>query len=183
MSESEEVKRLANIKSKIEKKIRDLEDEISSLKSILSIVDAQLAAKSFKPAEAIPLAPPVEIPTEFKEVLPLKSREGKVIADLHVSEHVAKIVPSKGITLNVTVPPFRSFLIARVLDAMTAKDRAETEAGKLPRDKVFGYKLVQDGDMLKELIFWNYRTQARLREIRSSTRWTFERMLEKSSVA
>jgi hypothetical protein len=66
---------------------------------------------------------------------------------------------------------------------MTAKDRAEAEAGKLPRDKVFGYKLVQDGDMLKELIFWNYRTQARLREIRSSTRWTFERMLEKSSVA
>ena len=200
MSESENVRQIADLKSKLEKRLKELEEDVADLKVMISIIDSQLFEKSFKRAETIAptpapqapvapsvapptpvtvLQPPVAIPTEFREVIPLRDKEGRLLGNLQVSDDVAKIVAGEGIVLNVNTPPFQSFLITRVLEAIAARDREEVEAGKASAGKAFGYKVVQDGDRLKEIILWNYRDQARLREVRSSARWTFERMLEK----
>ncbi|MCD6368219.1 MAG: hypothetical protein J7L38_00300, partial [Thermoproteales archaeon] len=49
----DKVKRLAEMKSYLEKKIRELEDEIGLLREMLALIDQQLARDSFKPASQL----------------------------------------------------------------------------------------------------------------------------------
>jgi len=50
--------------------------------------------------------------------------------------------------------------------------------GQLPPERVFTYNIVRQGDIIKEVVIRNV-DEERLRELKSSIRWTFEKMLEK----
>ena len=41
------------------------------------------------------------------------------------------------------------------------------------------HEILQEGDIIKEIRISNIDEDARVRELRSSIRWTFERMIEK----
>jgi hypothetical protein len=171
--EPEELKELASVKTHLERRLKELEEELKHLKLILSFVDAQLVKKSFKPAVIAPKVP------EYKQVIPLKTKTGIQLASMYVGDDHVRIVPQEGMSFNVSTPPFEAFLVNRILNAMVEKDKAEAEAGKLRPGNILSYEVVKDGDVLKEVLIRNYRSESRLREIRTSARWTFERMYEK----
>ena len=169
-----------NLRSYLEKRIQELEDETEKLQALFKIVDEVIVTKSFKKAETIPVARP-EVPSRpvFKEEIPLKTPIGMLLATIYVDEGEARIIPAEGLTFTTNTPPFQTFLLTRILEAMSIKDSEDSQRGELFQNQVFSYDTVTEGDVIKELIIRNFRTRRRLREIISSTRWTLEKMHEK----
>jgi hypothetical protein len=61
---------------------------------------------------------------------------------------------------------------------MQEKDSELVRTRQLTADKVFSYSIVREGDLIREIIILNV-DEERLRELKSSIRWTFEKMYEK----
>jgi hypothetical protein len=184
--EDSDLRRLAEMKAYLEKKISDSEHETERLKSFLQAVDSVLAEKSFKrvklPSEA-QAAPTLETggkerPTS--EVSPITTPEGVHLADLQITESELVLVPDPDTRYDVTSPPLRAFLVARVLDPIHTKDEELARAGQLSPDRVLTYEVVEDGGALKSLRVRNYGDQRRLTELRNAMRWTLRRVYEKT---
>lgn len=191
-SKDEEVRKLAEAKARIEKRIRWLEKELNHSKSILEVVNSTLAERSFKrievaepsptvPAPPAPSPPAPEVPMgEYKQVVPLKTATGVLLVNMHIGYDEVRVTPAEGLTFNVTTPPFQQFLVSRILEPMQGKDKETARTGEIPPDKIFSYNVVQDGDIIREIVIRNYREPKRLQEIKTSLRWTFDKMHEKT---
>ena len=82
-------------------------------------------------------------------------------------------------TFNRNTPPFQQFLIERVLEKMREKDVEAANKGEKSRDNIFSYELVLDGDSIRKIAI-KHVTPERVRELKSSIRWTLEKMYEKT---
>jgi hypothetical protein len=154
--EAEEVKRLLSFKKRIEKRIEKLESELKELHSILESVNSVLLAKGFKRAEVIkkptakaaPLVEeavqPTPAPTlkpetapapEFKEVIPLKTSSGELLANLYVRDNFLRVVLAEDKNFNVNTPPFNQFLVERVLAKCNKRTANWLRLGSLNRNK------------------------------------------------
>jgi len=195
MSEEETVKKLAEAKAYLEKRISELEGEISRLRSFLDVVDVTLTEKSFKRAEVpktlpppfkmpptVPAAPPpaAAAPSPYQQAYPLKTVTGVHLADVYVSDKELKIVPAPNMKYDVNSPPLRAFLIGRVLEPMQAKDRESARTGELSAERILSYRIEQDGNLLKTIVIANYGEERRLLELKNAIRWTLRRIYEKS---
>ena len=187
--EDSDLKRLAEMKAYLEKKISDSERETERLRSFLQAVDSILAEKSFRhvklPSEAQAQATAApEMPggkeRQASEVWPITTPEGVHLADLQITESELMLVPDPNTRYDVASPPLRAFLLARVLDPIHMKDEESTRAGQLSADKVLTYEVAEDGGALKSLRVRNYGDQRRLTELRNAMRWTVRRMYEKT---
>ncbi len=190
-TEAEEVKKLLAFKKRLEKRVEKLESELKELKSILEAVNSVVLAKGFKRAEIVKpstLTPPAEtVPTkeeaifqqpEFKEIIPLKTSSGELLAKLYVGENFLKIVLAEDKYFNVNTPPFHQFLVERVLTKMQQKDGELAKAGKLKPEEIFSYSIIKEGDIIREIHIKNFDAE-RLKELKSSVKWTLEKMYEK----
>ena len=61
---------------------------------------------------------------------------------------------------------------------MQEKDSELARAGQLTPEKIFSYSIIREGDIIREIII-KHADQDRLRELKSSIRWTLEKMYEK----
>lgn len=185
--EDSDLKRLAEMKAYLEKKISESEHEIERLRSFLQAVDSVLAEKSFRrvklPTEA-QVASASEVPpgkeSQTSEVWPITTPEGVHLADLQITESELVLIPNQNARYDVTSPPLRAFLVARVLDPMHLKDEESARAGQMAADRVLAYEVAEDGGALKSLRVRNYGDQRRLTELRNAMRWTVRRMYEKT---
>ena len=182
-----DLKRLAEMKAYLEKKIADSEREAERLRSFLEIIDSLLAEKSFRPVKISPEAQVTAVPEEVEEarkqpseVWPITSPEGAHLAHVEITESELTLVPDPSIRYEVASPPLRAFLVARVLDPMHAKDQEAARAGQLSANNVLVYEVEEDGGVLKALRVRNYGGQGRLGELRNAMRWTIRRMYEKT---
>jgi len=195
MSEEETVKKLAEAKAYLEKRISELEWEISRLRSFLDAVDVTLTEKSFKRAEvpktlpppfampsAVPAAPPPTgpAPSPYQQAYPLKTVTGVYLADVYVSDRELKVVSAPNMKYDVNSPPLRAFLIGRVLEPMQTKDRESARTGELSPERILSYRIEQDGNLLKTIVITNYGDERRLLELKNAIRWTLRRIYEKS---
>ncbi|MEM1589529.1 MAG: hypothetical protein QXZ68_03910 [Candidatus Bathyarchaeia archaeon] len=203
--EAEEVKRLLAFKKRIEKRIEKLESELKELHSILESINSVLLAKGFKRAELVKKPPTMEVapptPTppvreeaihqppapqaetftsmpEFKEVTVLKAASGEPLAKLYVGENFLKVVVAEDKNFNVNTPPFNQFLVERVLAKMQQKDSELAKAGKIKPEQIFTYNILREGDFVREIHVKNFDAE-RLRDLKSSVKWTLEKMYEK----
>ena len=62
---------------------------------------------------------------------------------------------------------------------MQDKDNELVKTGELTPDKKFAYDIVSEGDLIREIVLRNV-DEARLKELKSSIRWTLEKMYEKT---
>lgn len=191
--EAGKIKKFVAFKKKVEAKIGQLESELNELRSMLEAVDSILLEKGFKraeiarkpdAAEVSPVeeeAPVQQFPqpsAEYDKVIPLKAATGELLADLHINENSMRIVLAEDKDFNINTPPFTQFLVERVLAKMQEKDNELASTGKLTSDKIFSYEIVQEGERILELVIKNL-SDKRLSEIKSSARWTLEKMYEK----
>lgn len=192
--EAEKIKKLVAFKKKLQKRVSELESELKELQTMLETVDSILLEKGFKrakivktpamtetlpPKEEAEAKPPYPAPTaEYESVVPLKTLTGELLANLHLSENSLRVALAEDKNFNSNTPPFTQFLVERVLAKMKEKDNELTRVGQLTPDKVFSYNIVQDGDIIREIAINNVDAN-RLRELKSSIRWTLEKMYEK----
>jgi hypothetical protein len=190
--DAEKIKKLITFKKKLEKKVEDLESELKELQAMLETVNSILLEKGFKraeiakpPAEVEALPPKEEVTVEhapsqvgYESVTQLKAVTGELLANLYISENSLRVVPAEDKNFNVNTPPFTPFLVERVLAKMQEKDSELAKTGQATPDKIFSYNIVREGDVIREITIKNF-DENRLRELKSSIRWTLEKMYEK----
>ncbi len=170
-----EVKKAAELKLWLEGRIAELRDELDRLEETLGYVDATLRATTFKPAIEM-MAETKEIP-EIRELK--RDKGGQMIARASVTSDSVSIEPYQGVTLKPTTPPFKSFLLGKILQGMKSKDEDLVSAGKLVKGMELSFDVEETNGAIGKLIIENYREKVRLNEILSTVSWTFSRMLEK----
>ena len=196
MSEdADKMKRLIAFKKKLETRIEELDIELKDLKSTLEIVNSIVLEKGFKRPEISTksavgasigekeesAAPEEVVRTEkgLEDVTVLKSDNGEVLADLHVEDDGSlHVVLAKDKDFDINTPPFNQFLIQRVLSKMQERDSELVRSGQLSAEGILGFDVVREGDIIRELVISNFDGD-RLRELKSSIRWTLEKMFEK----
>ncbi len=187
MSENEEkekIKKIARLRAIIEKRVESLETELDECKTLLSLIDSTLIKEGFKRAEIAQPTKANRVQSEFPKVeqkkgVPLKTVTGDLLAEIYTEEDSMQIILAQDKDFNVSIPPFTSFFVERVLAKMQEKDREDADKGKLLPERIMAYNIIRgDGDKITEIDIDNLRS-ARFREIKSSIRWTLEKMFEK----
>lgn len=192
--DTDKIKKLADFRQLLEKRIEKISTELEGLLVLLEFADAALLEKGFKHAEVSKPSVPESVPpspiskpstkvavppvVEYESVVPLKTVTGDLLANLYTGKDSLRIILAEGKEFNVNTPPFLQFLVERVLVKMQDKDRQAVASGELEPDKMLSFKIVQEGDILKEILIENV-SEDRMRELKSTIRWTLEKMFEK----
>lgn len=194
--DSEKLKALVNFKKKLEQRIEALEAEMKETTATLEAVNSILLEKGFKRGDVKEVAPPKEetppeVPVTVEEeapvvqralepesVIPLRTMSDEPLAIIYVDKQALHVLPDESKKFSVSTPPFQHFFVERVLAKMQEKDSELVRMGQLAADKMFAYNIVREGDLLREIVIRNV-DEERLRELKSSIRWTLEKMYEK----
>jgi hypothetical protein len=194
--DAEKVKRLVSLKQRLEKRVEELESEREEVQSMLDAVNSILLEKGFKRAEitkspaeiepsplkeGVTAEPPASFPqaqAEYESVTALKTATGEILANLYVSGDSLRVVLAEDKNFDVNTPPFTHFLVGKVLAKMQEKDNELARTGQITPDKIFSYNIIREGDTVREITV-RHVDQDRLRELKSSVRWTLEKMYEK----
>ena len=188
--DSEKMKALVAFKQKLEKRLEELEVEKQETSATLETVNSILLEKGFKRADIKDVDQTSAISAEIEEkrdfaqtqdketVIPLKTTNDEPLAIMYVERDWLHVLPDENKNFSVNTPPFNQFLVERIFFKMQEKDNELVRVGQLPPERVFTYNIVRQGDIIKEVVIRNV-DEERLRELKSSIRWTFEKMLEK----
>jgi len=195
--EDEKMKKIAELRTLLEERVTKMKKELEQWQALLDFANTTLLKEGFKKAEIVkrPLpkmpipaeevAPP-EAPTaqppvlEYEKAIPLKTVTGDLLANLYVSEDSMRVVLAEDKKFDINTPPFRTFLLERVLAKMQEKDREAASAGEIPPDKILAYNIAREGDILSEITIRNIKPD-RSRELKSTIKWTLEKMYEKTT--
>jgi len=174
----DQLKRNAELKLWIENRIATMQEEMGMLKEALLVVDSSLRASSFRPASEVSSGPtgggePIPEIRELK-----KDKGGETIAVAQITNTKLKIEPVTEVTLKSETPPFKSFLLGKILGGMKATDEAAAKAGSIRKGDELKFSVAEKGGKISSLTIENYREE-RLSEILSTVAWTLSRMLEK----
>ena len=178
-------KKLAEMKSFLERRIKQQEEEVNYLRSFLEVVDSLLTERSFRRVEIKPTGEPAPRKPEPAppDSIPIMTTDGVRIASMTVSPNSLQVVPDATVNLDPNSPPLRSFLVAKVLEPMLSKDKEAATAGSLPPDNMLAYDIEQEEGRLKVIAIQNYGDDRRLLELKNAIRWTLRRMYEKTGGA
>lgn len=191
------MKKLLAFKKKIETRLEELDSESEDLKATLEILDTMLLEKGFKRPEINAKPTPTAIAMNQEETISskaaaqtgnepqivtlLKSDSGETLADLYVdnADGSVHVTLAKDKDFDIKTPPFNQFLIQRVLLKMQERDSELVRSGQLSPEKILCFDIMREGDKIRELVIRNFDDD-RLRELKSSIRWTLEKMFEKT---
>jgi hypothetical protein len=193
----EKMKSLIAFKKRLEEQLEKLTAETKEVEAALDTVNSILLDKGFKrgdmkevpeppvPKEVVlpkqePEAPKpaVQHMPEPESVIPLKTMTDEPLALIYFDKQAMHVLPDESKNFSVNTPPFGNFLVERVFAKMQEKDSELVRLGQLTADKMFSYNIVREGDLIREIIIRNV-DEERLKELKSSIRWTFEKMYEK----
>jgi hypothetical protein len=203
-SSDEQLKRAADLKLWIESKIAELQEEMDKLREAQTIVDTVLRTSSFRPATEV-VSPPARPRDDIKPREDAKPREeprgrydgepipeirelrrdkgGETIAHAQVTKNKVVIEPVAEVSLGSDTPPFKSFLVGKILTGMRTKDEELSSKGKIEKGKELRFNVAEKGGKISNITIENYRESERLTEILNTIGWTFSRMLEKGATS
>jgi hypothetical protein len=187
--DSEKLKAVVAFKKRLEKKLEEAASEIKELNAMLETVNLILLEKSFRRGDMKEVAPtnqavaaveeaPLQPAAETEGVIPLKTTNDEPLAIIYVSKDSLHVLPDDSKRFSVNTPPFHPFLVERVLAKMREKDDELVKMGQLAPGSMFAYDIICEGDLIREIVIKNVDAE-RLRELKSSIRWTLEKMYEK----
>ena len=201
--DQEKMKSMIDFKKRLEDQLDRLNAETKEVQASLDTVNMILIEKGFKradikkiptgsasvPKEVVlpkhePDPPKVIITrqlTETESVIPLKTMTDEPLALIYFDKQSIHLLPDESKNFNVKTPPFSNFLVEKVFAKMQEKDKELVRLGQLATDKMFSYNIVREGDLIREIIIKNVDDE-RLKELKSSIRWTFEKMYEKMKI-
>ncbi len=191
--DAEKIKKFVTFKKKLEKRVEELQSELNEQRLMLEAVNSILLEKGFKrveiakaPAatevlpvrEETPVMPP-QPSAKYENVISLETVTREPLANIYINQDSLRVVLAEDKNFNIDTPPFKQFLVQRVLAKMQEKDSELARTGQLTPDKIFSYNIIQEDDRIHEITIKN-SDDNRLRELKSSIRWTLEKMYEKT---
>jgi hypothetical protein len=197
----EKIKSLIAFKKRLEEQLEKLAAETKDTQAALDAVNSILLEKGFKRGDIkevseAPAPAPKEVilpkqepeptkstpppqHTETESVIPLKTMAAdEPLALMYFEKQSIHVLPDESKNFSVNTPPFSNFLLEKVFTKMQEKDKELVRLGQLATDKMFSYNIVREGELIREIIIKNV-DEERLKELKSSIRWTFEKMYEK----
>jgi hypothetical protein len=195
--DAERVRRLVEFKEKLTKKVEEVEEELKDLQATLETVNSILLEKGFQRADTIkdlsgkekttlekeieaePEESTHETAVSSENVIPLKTGTGELLAVLHLTGNSLRALPAADKNFEINTPPFIQFLVERVLVKMQERDNELARTGQLLPENVLSYDIVKEGDVIREISIRNVDPE-RQKELKSSIRWTLEKMYEKT---
>jgi hypothetical protein len=203
----EKMKSLIAFKKRLEDQLERLVIETKEAQDSLDTVNSILLDKGFKRGDIkeVPVSPPslpkeivlpkveLEAPTVFvqrnspssssmpidrESVIPLKTMAEEPLAIIYFEKQSMHVLPDESKNFSVNTPPFENFLVEKIFDKMREKDIELVKAKQLSQDKMFAYNIMREGEHIREIVIHNV-DEERLKELKSSIRWTFEKMYEK----
>jgi hypothetical protein len=181
----EKIKALAYMKKELEQRVTELQRELEKTKLLINLIDKALSEQSFTPAselqkQAVPQAPAVETvapqSSEIEEII--KAKDNSELGKMLIGKDSVRVIPY--LRFDDGIPPFKSFLIARILNGIRenaiASGKKESEAPS--------YEIIKDANNnVKELIIRNIDTsnERTMRELRNGISWTLKRIQERLS--
>jgi len=193
--DSEKMKAMLALKQRLEKRIERLDNESKELKSTLEVVNSILLERGFRRGDIKEAATTKDAATQPKEtppkepksgyqggepenVIPLKNINDESLAIIYLEKDAIHVLPDETKNFSVNTPPFGNFLVERVLVKMQDKDAELVRMKQLAPEKAFAYHVVREDDALREIVIHN-ADEERFKELKSSIRWTLEKMYEK----
>jgi len=196
--EEDKIRKMAELRTVLEKRVTQLQMELDQTKALLEFVSSSLLERGFKKPEIKPaLTPPTVLEKmippsppapktvepappllEIAQAIPIKTVTGELLANLHTDDENMRVVLARDKQFTVDTPPFTAFLVQRVLAKMQEKDRESASAGEMPPERILSYEIIKEGDVIREIDIKNIGAD-RARELKSSIRWTLEKMHEK----
>ena len=198
----EKMKSMIAFKKRLEDQLERLNVEVKEVQATLDTVNTVLLEKGFKRGDIKEVPPPVPkevvLPktepepqkvvvtqtqppqqhTEQESVIPLKTMTEEPLAIMYLDKQTIHVLPDESKNFSVNTPPFTNFLMEKVFAKMQEKDKELVRLGQLSTDKMFAYNIIREHDLIREIIIKNVDDD-RLKELKSSIRWTFEKMFEK----
>ena len=201
----EKMKSLIAFKKRMEEQLEKLIEETKEIQAALDTVNGILLEKGFKRGDIKEVAeapilkevvlpkeeiePPTVVvqrstsqtqaqPVERESVIPLKTMTEEPLALIYFDKQGMHVLPDESKNFSVTTPPFQNFLIEKVFSKMQEKDSELVRAKQIGTDKAFSYNVVREGEHIREIVIHNV-DEERLKELKSSIRWTLEKMYEK----
>ncbi|MGD6807429.1 MAG: hypothetical protein ACQCN4_10785 [Candidatus Bathyarchaeia archaeon] len=207
----EKMKAMIAFKKRLEDHLEKLNAEVAEVQATLDTVNTILLEKGFKRGDIkeIPQQPPASMPkevvlpkptfeppkqaapppvsaaaapVEHETVIPLKTMADEPLALMYFDKNTIHVMPDESKNFSVNTPPFSNFLVEKVFSKMQEKDKEFVRLGQLTPDKMFSYNIQREGELIREIIIKNV-DEERLKELKSSIRWTFEKMYEKMKSA
>ncbi|WP_238375113.1 hypothetical protein [Vulcanisaeta thermophila] len=173
---SVDVKRLLELRDRLEARIKELQGELELLSGIKDLLDSIIRSQSITPASEL-VQRQVDM-GKFLETREIRSRgTGELLATMDIYERGLNVKPVKPFNKDKTA--FTNFLRSKILERFKQEDEKMVSEGKLSRDDAFNYEVRIEGDNVVGIVIRNYRTQERLREIIRALRWTLERVIER----
>jgi hypothetical protein len=201
--DSEKMKSMIAFKKRLEEQLEKLTAETIEVQATLDTVNTILLEKGFKrgdikevAAASSPISKEVILPkhepespkvvvapvkqyiSETESVIPLKTMNDEPLALMYFDTQHIHVMPDESKKFSVNTPPFGNFLVEKVFSKMQEKDKELVRLGQLNSAEMFSYSIVREGDLIREIIIKNV-DEERLKELKSSIRWTFEKMHEK----
>jgi hypothetical protein len=179
VSGEDETRKLLSVREDLDGRIRRLEVEIGDLRKAIAEIDKSIVRQGFRqPVPPTAEANPV-VEGEGGGVMSVKSKDGTTLGHLQIEEEMITFNPVESLTFTVSIPPFQSFFLERVLGNMKATDEGKATGGEIIPGEVLSFEVTTEGERIVSIIIRNYGGERRLREIQSSLRWAFDKMYEK----
>jgi hypothetical protein len=202
--DQEKMKSMIAFKKRLEDQLDKLNAEAQDVQATLDVINTILLEKGFKrgdikeiPATPTPITSEVVLPKQEPEtpktvvvtsqhapeaepgtVIPLKTMADEPLALIYFDKQGMHVMPDESKKFSANTPPFSNFLVEKVFAKMQEKDSELVRTGQLKPEKMFSYTIVRQDDLIKEITIKNV-DEERLKELKSSIRWTFEKMYEK----
>jgi hypothetical protein len=206
------MKSLIAFKKRMEEQLEKLTAESKEVQAALDMVNSILLDKGFRRGDIkeVPETPvlkevilprqepePAKVVVQYasdtsksvvqhmpdtESVIPLKTMTDEPLALIYFDKHAMHVLPDESKNFSVNTPPFSNFLVEKIFAKMQEKDSELVRTKQLTADKMFSYNIVREGDLIREIIIRNVDDE-RLKELKSSIRWTFEKMYEKMKSA
>lgn len=109
----------------------------------------------------------------------IKSKNGHILGKIIAQNEKLEFIPDPTIIFTHNIPPFKTFLIDRVLSTMKTADEQKYSEGDTSLNNILSYNVETEDGKITKLVIINYGDDRRLREISSSIRWVFDKMYDK----
>jgi hypothetical protein len=191
MSNEEETKKLLQFRDSMKIRKLELEQELKKLDIAIEEIERTLVNTGFRTFTSKISNGQIKKSTKFNETsqqpqsgetkdqLSITSKDGTKLGNIMFEEYAIIFTPIKSFNFTIDVPPFKSFLIERVLDNMRRTDQERVTNGELDSSEILDYKVQDQDGRIISLTITNYGGDRRLREINSSLRWTLDKMYDK----
>jgi hypothetical protein len=189
LSAESDTKKLLEYRETLETRLAELEQEIIDARRAIAVIDKMIVVEGFRTPT---VSPKKAAPTKSSEINPqdeptpkegettsITSKDGVVLGKLRVESRNLVFRPQSEHGFTVDVPPFKSFLVDRVLANMSSTDQEKAANGELSAEDTLSYEVKEDDGKIIEITVTNYGGERRLREISSSLRWSFDKMYDK----